>query len=101
MTYVDICKPCLEDNHPNCLVSWGVKDTDPEVCGGGHCICTHKKDAKDRSNFEQSIWDNQLLTKKTNLLREVCNSGVELDDPRMDYVVVQIDRVTWNEINEN
>jgi hypothetical protein len=31
------------------------------------------------------------------LLREVANS-VELDDPRIGYVVVQIDSETWNDV---
>jgi|GEM_PF-4914819 len=34
------------------------------------------------------------------LLREVSTAGVELDDPRIGYLTVQIDRVTWNEIKE-
>lgn len=29
------------------------------------------------------------------VLREVAASGVESDDPRLPYVVVQIDRETW------
>lgn len=34
------------------------------------------------------------------LLREVSTAGVELDDPRIGYLTVQIDRDTWNEIKE-
>jgi hypothetical protein len=30
------------------------------------------------------------------LLREVAGSGVEQDDPRLDYVTVQMDRATWD-----
>lgn len=32
------------------------------------------------------------------LVREVARSGVELDDERIDYVTVQIDRATWGDI---
>lgn len=32
------------------------------------------------------------------LLREVGHSGVELNDPRMSYLVVQIDRETWSDV---
>lgn len=32
------------------------------------------------------------------LLREVAGSGVELDDPRMRYVTVQISRETWERV---
>lgn len=32
------------------------------------------------------------------LLREVAGSGVELDDPRMRYVTVQIGRETWERV---
>jgi len=34
------------------------------------------------------------------LLREVSTAGVELDDPRIGYLTVQLDRVTWDEIEE-
>jgi len=33
------------------------------------------------------------------LLREVANSGVEHNDPRLGWVSVQIDRNTWNAMN--
>lgn len=33
---------------------------------------------------------------RDELLLEVAQSGVEFDDPRIDYVTVQIDRVTWD-----
>jgi hypothetical protein len=32
------------------------------------------------------------------LLREIAASGVESDDPRISYVVVQVDRITWNRL---
>jgi hypothetical protein len=31
-------------------------------------------------------------------LRDVANSAPEFEDPRMGYVVVQIDRPTWEEL---
>jgi hypothetical protein len=34
----------------------------------------------------------------SNLLRDIAASGVEHDDPRLDYVIVQIDRATWDEL---
>lgn len=39
----------------------------------------------------ENVWD---------LLRDVCDSGVEFDDGRLGYVVVQIDRDTWNQAKE-
>jgi len=33
------------------------------------------------------------------LLAEVAASGVEMDDPRIGYVVVQIDRKTWQDLS--
>jgi hypothetical protein len=33
-----------------------------------------------------------------DLLRDVANSAPEFEDPRMGYVVVQIDRPTWEEL---
>lgn len=35
-----------------------------------------------------------------DLLREVACSGVEVDDKRLDYVVLQVDRETWDRISE-
>lgn len=35
------------------------------------------------------------VTDMEELLRDVASSGVELDDERLRYVVVQIDRQTW------
>ena len=35
-----------------------------------------------------------------DLLREVAHSGVELEDPRIGYVTVQMDRETWLEIQK-
>lgn len=32
------------------------------------------------------------------LLRDIAASGVEFDDPRFDYVVVQVDRPTWDAV---
>jgi len=34
------------------------------------------------------------------LLREVAQSGVEHDDPRIGYLTVQIDRVTWEALQQ-
>lgn len=34
------------------------------------------------------------------LLRDVALCGVEHDDARLDYVTVQIDRTTWDELRE-
>ena len=39
------------------------------------------------------------LTRAIDLLREVRGSGVEFEDPRVGYLTVQIDRVTWDEIS--
>lgn len=33
-----------------------------------------------------------------DLLRDVANSAPEFEDPRMGYVVVQIDRPTWEDL---
>ena len=35
------------------------------------------------------------MTDPYELLREVFDSGVELDDKRLRYVTIQIDRATW------
>lgn len=34
--------------------------------------------------------------REQNLLRELAGSGVTMDDHRIDYVEVQIDRATWD-----
>lgn len=34
------------------------------------------------------------------MLAEVAHSGVEHDDPRLDYVTVQIDRRAWDAIQQ-
>jgi hypothetical protein len=34
------------------------------------------------------------------LLRDVADSGVAFEDPRIHYVEVQIDTVTWQEIRD-
>lgn len=39
----------------------------------------------------EDVWD---------LLRDVCDSGVEFDDGRLNYLVIQIDRDTWNQAKE-
>jgi hypothetical protein len=40
----------------------------------------------------------KLMREAAAVLREVAVSGVEQDDPRLDYVTVQIDRATWEAI---
>lgn len=42
-----------------------------------------------------AVADNARLRE---LLKEVSYSGVELDDPRMGYVIIQIDPKTWAEV---
>lgn len=38
------------------------------------------------------------LRELRRMLREVAESGVEIDDERIDWLVVQIDRKTWRAI---
>lgn len=33
-----------------------------------------------------------------DLLADVADSGIEFEDPRISYVSVQVDRVTWDEV---
>ncbi len=46
---------------------------------------------------EQSSRFNSELTV---LLKEIANSSPEVDDPRLLFVTVQIDRITWEAIQE-
>lgn len=41
-----------------------------------------------------------ILSKLQFLISEISYSGVELEDDRMNYVVVQIDKDVWKEIKE-
>lgn len=41
------------------------------------------------------LTQQKLASIMEELLRDVASSGVELDDERLRYVVVQIDRQTW------
>ena len=43
---------------------------------------------------------NKSFRRLEELLYEIAISGVEHDDERLDYVTVQIDRITWNELQE-
>jgi hypothetical protein len=40
----------------------------------------------------------RLLREQGELLRDAACAGVEFEDPRIGYVVVQIDRDTWAEL---
>lgn len=40
------------------------------------------------------------ITELRSLIREVACSGVVLSDPRLDYVTVQIDSDTWEQIQK-
>lgn len=42
----------------------------------------------------------QRLADALALLDEIAGAGVAFEDPRVKYVEVQIDTVTWNEIKE-
>lgn len=46
---------------------------------------------------EEYARENERLRE---LMREVAGSGVEFEDPRVGYVVVQIDRPTWDEVRD-
>jgi hypothetical protein len=51
--------------------------------------------------LERSIVDAaSKITAIRRLLHEVACAGVELEDPRMSYVVVQIDVAVWKTIKE-
>ena len=55
----------------------------------------HQSNQADRIH-ELEVENTSLL----DLLRDVRNSGVVLDDARLGYLEVQIDRPTWDEIRE-
>lgn len=44
--------------------------------------------------------DRQRLYEMKELLRSLSFAGVELEDPRMSYVVVQIDAQDWEKLKE-
>ena len=41
-----------------------------------------------------------LCRRMDDCLREISYSGVEMDDERIDYLIVQVDRNDWNEAKE-
>jgi hypothetical protein len=62
MAYVTICDPCVQGRHDECDESWGVPADNPEICGGGHCMCSH---SDNKGKFEQELWDEAV---RRNLL---------------------------------
>jgi len=46
----------------------------------------------------REIPDAAVASRLRALLAEAAKSGVEHNDPRLDYVVVQIDRAVWAQI---
>lgn len=47
--------------------------------------------------YHQAWTDRDAYREELSRLRAIVVSGVEMDDARMDYVVVQVDRETWEQ----
>ena len=48
--------------------------------------------------YEDIAYLLERLKKAEDLLRGVAESGIEHEDPRIDYLTVQIDRPAWDAI---
>lgn len=57
MAYVYICEACRSDRHEDCEERQNTP-TDPEIVGGGVCICSHKP-SEERTPFERSVWERE------------------------------------------
>lgn len=64
----------------------------------GLTVCPPNPHTATLRSFIASTHEGQSLRVAEELLREVAGSGVELDDPRMRYVTVQIGRETWERV---
>lgn len=64
-------------------------------------ILTKAGDALDRLIVEVgelAVSVQSEFARRDDLLREIANSGVEQEDPRIPWVTVQIDRETWTKL---
>jgi len=59
----------------------------------------HLRDC-DICQAEAALRRAAALERAAALMKEIALSGVEIDHPGMRYVVVQIDRVTWDELRQ-
>jgi hypothetical protein len=67
----------------------GAEQEPPSSC----CAACMQREGRLRALTEES-------ERMRDLLREIAASGVEFEDPRIDYVTVQVDRETWTALGQ-